>query len=116
MNNTYNVTGTIHAIGNEVPAGQKTKREIVLRLGDKWPQFVPFEAFGDRVELCEGLEEGDEVTIGFELRGREYNGANGVRYFGSNGIRSIQAREKAAPPPAVTKRAKPAPVDDEIGF
>lgn len=117
----FKATGIIHAIGNIIPVGERSKREVILQMGEKYPQFVPFEAFGDKVELTEGLNEGDEVEFVFELRGREYNKpGQGPKWFGSNGIREVEvinaARKKAAPAaPAPTNRTKTrtaTPADD----
>ena len=108
----FEITGTIHAITDETPAGAKTKRVIVINTGGKWPQFIPFEAYGDKVDLVSGLTEGEEATIEFELRGREYtNKDNQPAWFGSLGVRDITVKPKAKP---VAKKAAPSRAADDM--
>jgi hypothetical protein len=55
-----------------------TKREMVVIVEDgKYPQEINLEFVQDKVALLENLEPGQEVTVSFDIRGREYNG----RYF-----------------------------------
>lgn len=100
----YEVTGTIHHLGptSTVGAKQTPKREVVLVLGDKYPQYVAFESFGDRVADLDKSRVGDDVAIKFELRGREWrkNPGDPVKYFNALGIRSL-----------VTVKAAPEPID-----
>ncbi len=104
MSDMYEVTGTIHALGQTLPAGNKQKREVVLVLdGDtKYPQYVAFEAFGDKVDYLDKSRVGDDVAIKFELRGREWrkNPGDPVKFFTALGLRSL-----------VTIKAAPEPID-----
>lgn len=55
-----------------------TKREMVVIVEDgKYPQEINLEFVQDKVALLDGLQPGQEVTVSFDIRGREYNG----RYF-----------------------------------
>lgn len=55
-----------------------TKREMVVIVEDgKYPQEINLEFVQDKVTLLESLQPGQEVTVTFDIRGREYNG----RYF-----------------------------------
>jgi hypothetical protein len=55
-----------------------TKREMVVIVEDgKYPQEINLEFVQDKVALLENLQPGQEVTVSFDIRGREYNG----RYF-----------------------------------
>ena len=55
-----------------------TKREMVVIVEDgKYPQEINLEFVQDKVALLEKLQPGQEVTVSFDIRGREYNG----RYF-----------------------------------
>ena len=52
-----------------------TKREMVLIVEDgKYPQEINFEFVQDKVALLDVLEVGQEATVTFDIRGREYNG------------------------------------------
>ena len=55
-----------------------TKREMVVVVEDgKYPQEINLEFVQDKVALLDNLQPGQEVTVSFDIRGREYNG----RYF-----------------------------------
>ena len=55
-----------------------TKREMVVIVEDgKYPQEINLEFVQDKVGLLDNLQPGQEVTVSFDIRGREYNG----RYF-----------------------------------
>ena len=55
-----------------------TKREMVVIVQDgKYPQEINLEFVQDKVSLLDNLQVGQEVTVTFDIRGREYNG----RYF-----------------------------------
>ncbi len=55
-----------------------TKREMVVIVEDgKYPQEINIEFVQDKVGLLENLQVDQEVTVTFDIRGREYNG----RYF-----------------------------------
>lgn len=55
-----------------------TKREMVVVVEDgRYPQEICLEFVQDKVALLDDLQPGQEVTVSFDIRGREYNG----RYF-----------------------------------
>ena len=75
----YELTGKIKLIQDlkQFDSGF-TKREMVVIVEDgKYPQEINLEFVQDKVELLESLQPGQEVTVTFDIRGREYNG----RYF-----------------------------------
>ena len=54
------------------------KREIVVRVEEgKYPQDINLEFVQEKIALLDSVEAGDEVSVMFDIRGREYNG----RYF-----------------------------------
>lgn len=75
----YELTGEIKII-QEVKTFDSgfTKREMVVIVEDgKYPQEINIEFVQDKVALLDNLQVGQEVTVTFDIRGREYNG----RYF-----------------------------------
>ena len=50
------------------------KRDFVITTNEQNPQDIKLSALKERVEQLNGLGEGDEVLVKFDLRGREYNG------------------------------------------
>lgn len=94
----YETKGTIKRIGAIEQKSEKfSKRALILDVPDgKYPQVVEFQATGDRCALLDTFQPGDEVTVTWNLRGREWTGANGVRVFNSCDIWKIQAVGKSA--------------------
>ena len=54
-----------------------TKREFVVTVPDKYPQDLCFGALKDKTSMLDDVKEGEEVTVHFDIAGREYNG----RYY-----------------------------------
>ncbi len=75
----YDLTGKIKLIQEAKTFDSGfTKREMVVVVEDgKYPQEINIEFVQDKVTLLETLQPGQEVTVTFDIRGREYNG----RYF-----------------------------------
>jgi len=59
------------------------KREFVLttEANTPYPQYVSFQITQDKCTLLDQFNEGDELRIQFNLRGREWNGPQGIKYF-----------------------------------
>jgi len=75
----YELTGKIKLIQEPKTFDSGfSKREMVVTVDDgKYPQDINLEFVQDKAALLEGLQPGQEVTVSFDIRGREYNG----RYF-----------------------------------
>lgn len=59
------------------------KREFVVttELESKYPQYVTFQLTQDKCALLDTINVGQEVKVHFNLRGREWNGPDGTKYF-----------------------------------
>jgi single-strand DNA-binding protein len=75
----YDLTGKIKLVQEAKTFDSGfTKREMVVIVEDgKYPQEINIEFVQDKVSLLDALQVGQEVTVTFDIRGREYNG----RYF-----------------------------------
>ena len=75
----YDLTGKIKLIQEAKTFDSGfTKREMVVVVEDgKYPQEINLEFVQEKVSLLDNLQPGQEVTVTFDIRGREYNG----RYF-----------------------------------
>ncbi|MEH6587122.1 MAG: DUF3127 domain-containing protein [Halioglobus sp.] len=75
----YELTGKIKLIQEAKTFDSGfTKREMVVIVEDgKYPQEINVEFVQDKVTLLDSLQVSQEVTVTFDIRGREYNG----RYF-----------------------------------
>ena len=76
---TYELTGKIKIIQEEQTFDSGfSKREMVVTVEDgNYPQDINLEFVKDKAKLLDDLQRGQEVTVTFDIRGREYNG----RYF-----------------------------------
>jgi len=72
-------TGTIERIGAIVTVSDKfKKRDFVINDGAaSYPQSVIFEAHQDRVDLLDSVKVGDEVSVKFNLKGRNWTNPSG---------------------------------------
>jgi Domain of unknown function (DUF3127) len=75
----YDLTGKIKLIQDPKTFDSGfTKREMVVVVEDgKYPQEINIEFVQDKIRLLDDLQVGQDVTVTFDIRGREYNG----RYF-----------------------------------
>ena len=89
------------------------KRDFVITTNDQYPQDIKFGALKERVEQLEGLSVDNEVTVKFDVKGREYNGnyyvdLNAWRIEkGSAQQSSTQTSSQAASSPAVSSAPMP---------
>lgn len=118
----YDLTGKVKLIQDAQTFGSGfTKREMVVVVEDgKYPQEINLEFVQDKVSLLDTIQVGQEVTVTFDIRGREYNG----RYFNNLQGWKIQSSTAAAAPaaedqPPVADKDVPADFDeyeDDIPF
>ena len=75
----YDLTGKIKLIQDPKTFDSGfTKREMVVIVEEgKYPQEINIEFVQDKTALLDNLQPGQEITVTFDIRGREYNG----RYF-----------------------------------
>lgn len=78
------VIGTLKAIFDTHKVSDRLqKREFVLttEASTPYPQHVIFQITQDKCSLLDQFNEGDEIKVLFNIRGREWNGPQGVKYF-----------------------------------
>jgi hypothetical protein len=91
----YDLTGKVKLIqAAQTFDSGFTKREMVVIVEDgKYPQEINIEFVQDKVGLLDNLQVGQEVTVTFDIRGREYNG----RYFNNlQGWKIVTPRNETA--------------------
>ncbi len=73
---TYELEGSIKLIGDTASFGAKgfTKREIVITTTDRYPQDIKLEFVKEKTELLDKFRVGQDVKVGFDIRGNEFNG------------------------------------------
>lgn len=78
------VTGTLKVkFDTQKVSDRFQKREFVLttEASTPYPQHVSFQLTNDKVSLLDQYNIGDEMKVQFNLRGREWNGPQGIKYF-----------------------------------
>ena len=114
----YELTGKIKLIQEAKTFDSGfTKREMVVTVEDgRYPQDINLEFVQDKAGLLDNLQPGQEVTVSFDIRGREYNG----RYFNNlQGwkVVSAQAEQHAQEqPPAAPFSTGDSFEDQDIPF
>ena len=112
----YELTGKIKLIQDPKTFDSGfTKREMVVIVEDgKYPQEINLEFVQDMVALLDALQPGQEVTVSFDIRGREYNG----RYFNNlQGWKVATVGDEAGVPAADEHYPTPSDFgDDDIPF
>lgn len=78
------ITGRIKSKGTTQEFGSNgfKKREVVIETGEQYPQSILIEFVQDKCAVLDHFEEGQDVKISINLRGREWISPQGeVKYF-----------------------------------
>jgi hypothetical protein len=79
------ITGKLKLKGEIQKVSEKyQKRDFVLSidLGTPYPQHISFQANQDKCSLLDQLNEGEELRVQFNLKGREWvSPQNELKYF-----------------------------------
>lgn len=97
------VSGIVKRISDtQQISGSFKKREIVVTTEEQYPQHLSIEFVQDKTDLLNNYRDGDKVTIGINLRGREWTSPQGeVKFFNSiQGWKIDKNAPVAAPNPA----------------
>ena len=83
---SFEVTGTLKVKRpTQVVSEKFSKREFVITTDTttQYPQYISLQLTQDKCALLDGFQEGEELKVSFNLRGREWSGPDGVKYFNS---------------------------------
>ena len=113
---SFKLTGVLHAIFPEQIVSDKfRKQEFVLKTeGDKYPSFPKFQAVNERIDLLQSFTPGDELTVSFDIQGKEYVKGTETLYFTSLNAWKLEgnATPKSASGKDMTKVADLQPNDE----
>ena len=118
---TYQATGRLHKIfDTEQKSASFSARDFVIEIEDgRFPQMVKFQLVQDKCGLIDDYSEGDEISVDFDLRGREWND----KYFTNLNAWRIAAADptgktdkEAEEDSAAGPFPMPEDFDDEIPF
>lgn len=104
------VIGKVILVGNTEEVGQNgfTKRVIVVETAEQYPQKLAIDFVKDKTSLLDKFKVGDNVSVGVNLRGSEYNG----RYFVN--LQGWKINSNDAETTALVKQNAKAPVDIDL--
>lgn len=80
------IKGKIKVINETQTFGDKgfQKREVVITTNEQYPQDIIIEFVQDKCSILDKYKVGQDVTIGINLRGREWVNPQGeAKYFNS---------------------------------
>lgn len=103
------VIGTIKVKNDTQVVSEKfKKRDVVIttEANTPYPQHVTFQMTQGKCESLDKYNVNDEVRIHFNLRGREWNGPEGIKYFNTLEAWRIEMVNKATDQPATTTTPK----------
>jgi len=105
---SFEIKGKLH---KKFDTQQKTEtfqaREFVIVIqSGNYPEYIKFQLTQDRCALMDKYEEGQEINVHFDLRGREWND----KYFTNLNAWRVEAVAAAAP------AAPAAPAADDNTF
>ena len=100
---SFEIEGTlIKKFDTENKTATFQAREFVIEImNGSYPQFIKFQLTQDRCAAVDPYEEGDQIKVYFDLRGREWNG----KYF--TNLNAWRIEKPAAAPAASTADAPP---------
>lgn len=78
------LSGLLHVVYDTQKVSDKyQKRDVVLKtdFDSQWPQFVSLQFSQDKCSALDNFRKDDFVTIQFNVKGREWNGPQGLKYF-----------------------------------
>ena len=93
------VQGKIKLVGDiQEITDSFSKRELVIVTQEQYPQTLCVEFVQDKMSLLDDFQEGQEVKIGINLRGREWKNPEGkIKYFTSLQGWSIENLQNEVP-------------------
>lgn len=100
----FELTGQLHLkYETEQVTATFSKREFVVKYADNptYPQFIKFQLVQDKCAELDKHQNGDMVTVSFDLQGREWTDpkTQEKKYFTSLNAWRLQSAGAATPPP-----------------
>jgi hypothetical protein len=98
----FTLTGTLKVKLPEQNVSEKFKKRdfVITDNSSQYPQHVTFQLTQDRSNLIEPFQEGQEIKVFFNLRGREWQSPQGeTKYFNTVEAWKIENANAAAPAP-----------------
>lgn len=108
---SFEIIGKLHKVFDVQAKSEKFQaRDFVITTEGQYPQFIKFQLTQDRCELISKFEEGKDIKVFFDLRGREWN----EKFFTNLNAWKIESaqEENAGPEPISTAVGEPPAMGD----
>ena len=118
----FKLTGQVKVVKDTVQISEKfAKREFVVSdTSSMYPQDILFQSVQDKCSMLDGYNEGDQVEVSFNLRGREWTSPQGeVKYFNTLDawrIEKLGASTPATTPTSSAPATEESADDDDLPF
>ena len=112
----FTLTGKIKVKKDEQVISEKFKKRefVVTDESSQFPQDIMFQLTQDRTALLDSFNPGDEVSVFFNLRGREWTSPQGeVKYFNTLDAWKIEGASTA---PAAEEGSFAESGDEDLPF
>lgn len=119
------ITGRVKLIAETQTFGSNgfQKREIVVTTEEQYPQHIMVEFVQDKCDILNNFAVGQVVTIGINLRGREWVSPQGeTKYFNTiqgwkiNGVKGQEQSQQAPQPQYAPQADLPQEDHDDLPF
>jgi len=101
---SFKLQGTLYRIfPTEQVNDNFSKRNFVLEVAGEYPQKIQFQAIKERCDLLDSYTIGDEVTVHFDIQGKEFTKDGKTNFF--NNLNAWKLEVNATP-----KNAKDEPL------
>jgi len=92
----FEMKGELIAIFDEQAISDKfKKREFVIQTPDQYPQVIKFQLTQDRCGMIDSYELGENITVNFDIKGKEFVKGTETMYF--NSLEAWKLKSNAAP-------------------
>ena len=113
--------GSIYKLNNtETFASGFQKKTIILLTQEQYPQYIPIEFLGDKIDLLNNFSQGEVVKVYINLNGRLWTNKDGEeKCFGSIvgwKIEKVSGENTNTEAPQPNTFEKPAPITNENPF
>jgi hypothetical protein len=94
----FTIKGEIKVIGAITQITDKFKKRDFMIVGNsfQYPQFIKFQLTQDRCSLIDSFNIGKEVSVSFNIRGREWTDKEGnIKYFNALDVWRLEGDQKS---------------------
>lgn len=108
----YEMIGKLHKkFDTESKTSSFQAREFVLEsLDGSYTQYIKFQLTQDRCSIIDPYNEGDQLKVHFDLRGREWN----EKYFTNLNAWKVEAESNSSAPVAEQMDNNPFPTEESM--